>query len=53
MDETAWVAPDDVLPAVVALGRAGVNRLRRKGRPGVTPAPPRFLSSWAARAASR
>lgn len=49
VDETAWLAADDVLPAVLALGRSGVTRLRQKGRPGATPGPPRFVPGRAAR----
>lgn len=52
VDETAWFARDDMLPALVALGRAGVNALCRQKRSGVAPAPPRFVPGRAAGKAS-
>lgn len=52
VDETAWFALDDMLPALVALGRAGVHAVRGREGKGLTPAPPQFVAGRAARAAS-
>jgi predicted ATP-grasp superfamily ATP-dependent carboligase len=58
--ETAWLALDDPLPALTAVGRVGAKVVRRRVLGGRTrrvdrrfrPAPPRFLAGRAARRAA-
>lgn len=52
VDETAWFARDDMLPPLVALGRAGVSAVRGRKKTGLSPRPPRFVPGRAAGQAS-